>query len=169
MRNWQHHRKTDIALRLCGAILCGLSYLAITALVAMRLADGQLPDGALPLLLAGAVFLCASAGSALLVLGHHIFDEIEISQHWQTLPPPDDSPAIADAFVSLDDSGERQLLNPQLNSTDHVQSIFVAGRDGPASDLLVAKGAAGSFRSSGTSARAQTADYQGGFRLTPHA
>ncbi len=99
MRKWHHDWKMDIALRLCGSLSCGISYLAINALLALRIANGQLPDGALPFILAAAGFLCASAGSVLLALGHHIFDEVEISPRWRTPTIIDDDFAMADIFI----------------------------------------------------------------------
>lgn len=80
MRGWHHDRKVDIGLRLCGVASCGLSYLAIHSLMTLRLADGQLPQGALTFFLAAFGFLCASGGAMLLSVGHHIFDQIEISK-----------------------------------------------------------------------------------------
>lgn len=114
MRNWHHDWKTDITLRLCGAVSCGISYLAIDALLASRLADGTLPDGALPFILAAAGFLCASVGSALLALGHHIFDEIQISRRWRT-PSINDDFATAD-IVAQDTAGRCLVQEPSALS-----------------------------------------------------
>ncbi|NIJ64257.1 hypothetical protein FHR20_001188 [Sphingomonas leidyi] len=86
MDDWHHDWKTDIGLRLCGATSCGISYLAIHSLMALRFADGHLPQGALPFFLAAVGFLCASGGAVLLGLGHHIFDQVEISERWRTKP-----------------------------------------------------------------------------------
>lgn len=91
MRDWHNNWKTDIGLRLCGLTSCGVSYLAIRMLMALRLPDSQLPQTALPFLFAAIGFLCASTGAGLLFLGHHIFDQVEISQRWWiTFPPGDD-------------------------------------------------------------------------------
>lgn len=93
MDDWHHDWKTDIGLRLCGTMSCGISYLAIHSLMALRLANGQLPEGVLPFFLAAVGFLCASAGAVLLSLGHHIFDQVEISERWRAKPPAMDHPA----------------------------------------------------------------------------
>lgn len=86
MRDVRHDWKTDIELRLCGAASCGVSYLAIRSLMALHLSESQMSQSALPFFLAGIGFLCASAGAAVLVLGHHIFDQVEISERWRTKP-----------------------------------------------------------------------------------
>ena len=108
MDDWHHDWKADIGLRLCGATSCGLSYLAIHSLVALRLTDGQLPHGALPFFLAAVGFLCASAGAVLLSLGHHIFDQVEISARWRTKPPAETlaTKAISVAVSKGPDDGQ---------------------------------------------------------------
>lgn len=102
MANWHHNWKTDIALRVCGAMSCGLSYLSIHALIDMRLADGTLPDDAVPFILAASGFLCASVGATLLALGHHIFDEVVISPPWRNPFPAEDVSTTTDAFARSD-------------------------------------------------------------------
>jgi len=86
MCSWHHDWKTDAGLRLCGLALCGVSYLAIHSIMALRSADGQLQQDGLALFLAAAGFVCASVGASLEVLGRHIFDEVEISENWQARP-----------------------------------------------------------------------------------
>lgn len=122
MRKWHHDWKTDIALRLCGALSCGISYLAINALLALRLANGQLPDGALPFILAAAGFLCASAGSALFALGHHIFDEVEISRRWRTSAIIDDDVAMADTLICVEARGDPQTHHSTINQ-DNTRAV----------------------------------------------
>jgi len=104
MGDWHHDWKTDIGLRLCGLTSCGVSYLAICGLMALRLPDDQLPLTALPFLLAAIGFLCASAGVGLLVIGHHIFDKVEISQRWWATLPPTTRPGIGADFKADDAS-----------------------------------------------------------------
>lgn len=113
MRNWHHDWKTNIALRLWGAVSCGISCLAIGALIALHFANGQLPDGALSFILTAIGFLCASAGLVLLVLGYHIFDEVEISPLWQVPSPRDDGFAKADTDNSFEAQGARDPLISQ--------------------------------------------------------
>jgi hypothetical protein len=94
MLSWRYRPK-DIALRLCGAALCGLSYLSTHVLVGLGLAE----PGMLAFALAGTAFLSASLGATLLALGDHIFDEVEIAERWrtrlpaeETIPPPNTTP-----------------------------------------------------------------------------
>lgn len=119
MRNWQHNWKTDIGLRLCGVTSCGISYLAIHALVALRFADGHLPQGPLPFFLAAVGFLCASAGAVLLALGHHVFDEVEISARWRCKHPAENLVAKATAIAAPkkgpDDGHPSHFINNQDN------------------------------------------------------
>lgn len=89
MQNWHHDRRVDIGLRAGGVLLCGLSYLAVRWLVALQLSQVHGEPGVEAFALAAVAFLCGSCGTALLTLGHHIFDEVAISQRWRTayLPP----------------------------------------------------------------------------------
>lgn len=88
MLDWHHQRRTDLTLRLCGLSLCGLSFFAIWTLVQVRALPAQASPGAAAVALAAVGFLCASAGAALLTLGHHIFDEIEVAERWRQRRPP---------------------------------------------------------------------------------
>ena len=115
MGHWHQDWKAGIALRACGAAACGISYLAISALIGLRLGDGQLPDGVLPFVLAAAGFLRASVGSALLALGHHIFDEVEISQRWQSASVVDDHAGLTDTVVRFDAQGEGHVPYFMIN------------------------------------------------------
>lgn len=91
---WHGSKGGDIALRAVGVLLCVVAYLATTHLIALQ---APLPDqtvGAESFVLAIIGFLCASGGSAMLCLGHHLFDQVEISARWGTgrLIPLDDAP-----------------------------------------------------------------------------
>lgn len=83
MQTWRHKRTTDLGLRLGGAALSGLSYLAFRSLAEIRLPALPASPGLLAFALAAVGFACASAGCAFLMLGHHVFDQIEISSRWQ--------------------------------------------------------------------------------------
>ena len=80
--DWHHSRTTDLSLRLSGAALCGLAWLAIRTLLQQRLSLGMGPAA---FALAGVGFLGASIGAMLLMIGHHIFDDVETSAQWR--PP----------------------------------------------------------------------------------
>ena len=76
MDAWHRSWKVDIGLRLFGLMLCGIAYLAIHRLFAFSF-DAHKP-GIIAFALATGGFVSASAGSAMLCLGKHWFDEIEV-------------------------------------------------------------------------------------------
>lgn len=75
-----------MGLRAAGLLLCCLSYVAFVRLVALR-TPPQTAD-AIAYLLAAIGFMSASAGSAMLFLGNHLFDEVEVSARWHRRPSP---------------------------------------------------------------------------------
>jgi len=78
---WHRSWTADIGLRLLGLFSCGIAYVALSRLFAMRIPAG-LPD-ILALTLAAIGFLSASGGAALTLFGHHLFDQIEVSSRWR--------------------------------------------------------------------------------------
>ena len=68
-----------ISMRAGGATSLGLSWLGGHEL---WLLHGTNAVGALMFLLALVTFLAASAGSAMLILGAHLFDKVEVSARW---------------------------------------------------------------------------------------
>jgi MFS family permease len=80
MVDWRRSRRADIVLRVSG-LLCWVSYTAISRLVAMHVPPPR--AGALAYGIAALGFMAASAGSALTLLGHHLFDKIELSPRWR--------------------------------------------------------------------------------------
>ena len=93
MRDWHHNWQIDIGLRLGGATLCGLAWLLIRTLLGLYLPQNPAVLGAGALALAAGGFLCASLGLALLTLGHHLFDTIEVGERWRATPRPDERAA----------------------------------------------------------------------------
>lgn len=89
MRDWQYNKRTDIGLRLGGAGLLGLAWLAFRELAGLHLSAIHSDPGVGPLALAAVGFLCASLGAVLIVQGRHIFDRVEVSRRWRTIFPPD--------------------------------------------------------------------------------
>lgn len=85
---WQHHqdRRTDIGLRLIGAALWGLAWLAARQLAALHLTQSHADPDMWAAALAAASFLCASLGAVLVSQGCHIFDRVEISERWRVIP-----------------------------------------------------------------------------------
>lgn len=89
MAAWHQTRRADGALRGSGLILWEIAYAAITHLYAEH--PSPVSPGAMALALAAIGFLGASIGSALVMLGRHVFDEVEVSSRWRmrsTTTPP---------------------------------------------------------------------------------
>jgi hypothetical protein len=80
MAAWHRSRRADMGLRAAGSLLCWLSLAALARLVAIR-PPAQSAD-AVACLLAAIGFVAAGAGSAMLFLGGHLFDEVEVSARW---------------------------------------------------------------------------------------
>ncbi|MGH6614645.1 hypothetical protein [Sphingomonas sp.] len=85
--DWRHGRVADISLRAAGFTMLGLAGISIHALTALRagLSQGSPPPWVFGLAMIG--FIGASFGSALVVLGRHIFDRVEISERWARRSP----------------------------------------------------------------------------------
>jgi hypothetical protein len=110
MAVWHRSRCADLGLRALGLLFCGIAYTAISRLCALHISDQTI--GALTYFLALIGFLGASAGSALVMLGHHLFDEIEVSERWRRRP--------GDPFPSSETSKAMNIKEPAL---------LVVGRD----------------------------------------
>lgn len=91
MAAWHGSWKGDVGLRLLGLLACGVGYLALSRLFSMRQAAHDV--SLLTFSLAALGFLSASAGGALTWLGHHLFDEIEVSSRWRRRSPAQAFPA----------------------------------------------------------------------------
>ncbi len=88
MTKWHESAAANFGLR-----AAGLALLAVAWLVAVRLHQMShtiSPRDATPLviLLSAILFLCASAGGALLFVGPGLWETVEISERWRRLPPP---------------------------------------------------------------------------------
>ena len=86
-----------MGLRVIGILSCALAYLACARLAAVH----PHAVGVAAFALAATVFFAGSAGTAMALLGGHVFDEIEISARWRTRDPaPEPIPQgqPADAF-----------------------------------------------------------------------
>jgi hypothetical protein len=78
--DWHERPLVKLLLRLAGILLLGLAWWSGSTL--LRRYGGKLEHPPLEYLLALAAILCASAGSALTVTGHHLFDKAEIAARW---------------------------------------------------------------------------------------
>lgn len=81
MAAWHRSRRADLGLRASGLILCWISYAAFARLVAVH--SSPHAGDVVAYGLAALGFIAASGGSAMLLLGHHLFDEIEVSARWR--------------------------------------------------------------------------------------
>ena len=77
-----------VSIRAAGLATLGLSWICGHELWRLHSMDGT---SALTFFLALVTFLAASAGSAMLIVGEHLFDEVEISQRWARRPVVHDS------------------------------------------------------------------------------
>lgn len=80
MRDRHDGLRADVAVRVAGALSCVVAYVAIKAL-------GHFDADAIQAVLAAIAFLCGSFGAALMWLGHHIFDRVEVSDQWRRRRP----------------------------------------------------------------------------------
>lgn len=92
MTAWHRTWQADIGLRILGLACCGVAYVALTHLVAVAHPAPHHHAGPLAHLIAAIGFLAASAGSALALLGKHLFDRIEISARWRVRRPAESDP-----------------------------------------------------------------------------
>lgn len=79
---WHRRAWAGPALRLIGAGLLGCAYLLVTLLFSRYGPVSPAAPLAMTYPIAAASFACASAGGALLMLGAHLFDEVEVSERW---------------------------------------------------------------------------------------
>ena len=73
---------TQLAFRVSGLLLIGFAVLAAHWLTMSAHAAGRHAPSALELTLAALCFASASSGSALLFVGPHLLDQVEISPRW---------------------------------------------------------------------------------------
>lgn len=104
MAAWHRSRRADLGLRASGLLLCGIAYTAVSRLSAMHVSP-QTAD-VFAYAFAAICFLGASAGSALVMLGHHLFDEIQVSERWR--------PQSRDTFPPLENSKAMNTTEPAL-------------------------------------------------------
>ena len=106
---WHRHGWAGAVIRLGGAMLLGIAYLAGARLFA---APSARPDALFALIL----FTSGCAGSAMLVLGAHLFDQVEVSRRWSPIP----SPLRRQGPMSLaaNDVGETRDMGPCLRRGD---------------------------------------------------
>lgn len=83
-------RSRDLSVRLAGSIMLGCAGLMLRWLVGSVHLHPQHDAAALEAFAAAAGFLCLGGGALLTVLGHHVFDRVEIAERWASTPPDAD-------------------------------------------------------------------------------
>lgn len=86
----------DACIRLVGALLLASVWLAMRALLHSNRLVQHHDAGALDYLLALWAVVGGSSGTALLLLGRHIFDQVEVSARWARYPGRLDQPTVPD-------------------------------------------------------------------------
>ncbi len=79
---WHQKTGASVLLRVAGAGILGIAYLAGASLRSRAIA-GPVNGDPFAYLLAAATFICGSAGTVLAALGAHIFDRVVVSQRWR--------------------------------------------------------------------------------------
>jgi hypothetical protein len=88
--NWHERTIAKLGLRAAGLVLLAIAYWAGSALY--RRFAGSLAHPPLEYLLASVTIVCTSGGAAMTVMGHHLFDQVEVSSRWAKRPPPTEGP-----------------------------------------------------------------------------
>jgi len=78
--DWHERPLIKIALRLAGLVLLGCAWWAGSTL--LRKYGGMREHPPLEYLLAVVAVVCAVAGAALTIMGHHLFDQVEVAARW---------------------------------------------------------------------------------------
>ena len=89
MTKWHESLAAKLGLRVAGAALLMLGWSAALRLHQMVLVTPAREANAIMMLLAAIVFLCGSAGSALLFVGPGLWEPVDVSERWRRLPAPD--------------------------------------------------------------------------------
>lgn len=86
MKKWHENPAANVGLRIAGLALLGIAWSLAVRLHHMGAGVSARDTSALMLLFAAMVFLCGSAGSALMFVGPGLWDEVEVSERWRRLP-----------------------------------------------------------------------------------
>lgn len=95
MMKWHESAAANLGLRATGLALLAAAWLLAVRLHHMSQTISPRDATSLVMLLSAVLFLCASAGSALLFVGPGLWEPVEISERWRRLPPPGSEAAKA--------------------------------------------------------------------------
>ncbi len=97
MKKWHETFAANLGLRGGGLALLAVGWSVAVRLHQMALTTSPRDATSFMMLLAAIVFLCGSAGSALLFVGPGLWETVEVSERWRRLPTSDfASPTIFD-------------------------------------------------------------------------
>ena len=83
MKPWHETSAANFGLRATGMVCLGLGSLLAARLHQLALTGSLREAPTIPILLAALLFLCGSAGSALLFVGPGLWDRVEVSERWR--------------------------------------------------------------------------------------
>ena len=86
MKKWHETLAANLGLRAGGVALLVLGWSVALRLHQMALAASPRETTSFMMLLSAIVFLCGSAGSALLFVGPGLWETVEVSERWRHLP-----------------------------------------------------------------------------------
>lgn len=89
MKKWHETLAANLGLRAGGLALLVLGWSVAIRLHQLALTTSARDATSFMMLLAAIVFLCGSAGSALLFVGPGLWETVEVSERWRRLPSPD--------------------------------------------------------------------------------
>jgi hypothetical protein len=82
MTSWHERTIARAGLRIAGATLLGADWFAARRLAGLASGPHAQSTLTVQLILAAVVFCSFTIGSALLFIGHHLFDRIMVSSRW---------------------------------------------------------------------------------------
>ena len=88
MTKWHETLAANLGLRVGGLALLILGWSVAVRLHQLALTTSPRDATSFTMLLAAIVFLCGSAGSALLFVGPGLWETVEVSERWRRLPAP---------------------------------------------------------------------------------
>ena len=86
MKKWHETLAANLGLRAGGVALLVMAWSVAVRLHQMALATSPREPSSFMMLLSAIVFLCGSAGSALLFVGPGLWETVEVSERWRRLP-----------------------------------------------------------------------------------
>lgn len=86
MKRWHETLAANLGLRIGGAVLFVFGWSAAVRLHGLMLTTTVRDATSFMILLAATIFICGSAGGALLFVGPGLWETVEVSDRWRQLP-----------------------------------------------------------------------------------